>query len=74
MRRAPAWALAIALGSTLLACAATERAQQRDPMRCERNPNCASGRGIYADCSQQCAYDPACTDRCTSATVDQPKH
>ncbi len=67
------WALALALGSSV-ACAATERAQQRDPMTCERNPNCAGGRGVYTDCSQQCSYDPVCTERCTEATVDQPKH
>jgi hypothetical protein len=69
------WALALALGpACVVACAATERAQQRDPMTCERNPNCAAGRGVYTDCSQQCSYDPACTERCTEATVDQPKH
>ena len=69
-----AWVLALALGPACASCAATERAQQRDPMTCERNPNCAAGRGVYTDCSQQCSYDPACTDRCTEATVDQPKH
>jgi hypothetical protein len=68
------WVLALALGAACVACAATERAQQRDPMTCERNPNCAAGRGVYVDCSQQCSYDPECTDRCTEATVDQPKH
>jgi hypothetical protein len=67
------WApLAVALATG--ACAASERAQARDPMRCERNPSCAKGRGVYTDCSQQCSDDPACIDRCTSATVDQPKH
>jgi hypothetical protein len=68
----PLWALA--LGPAFGDGAATEKAQQRDPMRCERNPNCAKGRGVYTDCSQQCSDDPACIDRCTSATVDQPKH
>jgi hypothetical protein len=67
-----AWILA--MGAACAACAATERAQSRDPMTCERNPHCASQRGVYVDCSQQCSYDPACTDRCTEATIDQPKH
>jgi hypothetical protein len=56
--------------SVLAGCGAAERAQQRDPMRCERNPNCASGKGIYADCSMQCSYDPECTKRCESTAID----
>jgi hypothetical protein len=75
-KRASSWALAalaMGLGPTF-ACAATERAQSRDPMKCERNPNCAAQKGVYVDCSEQCSYDPECTDRCTSATMDQPKH
>jgi hypothetical protein len=43
-------------------------------MRCEQNPKCASGRGVYVDCSRQCSDDPECVQRCTEATVDQPKH
>jgi hypothetical protein len=65
-------ALGFALG--LVHCAATERAQARDPMRCEQNPKCASGRGVYIDCSRQCSDDPECVQRCTEATIDQPKH
>jgi len=72
--RASGLALALALGALCVACAATERAQSRDPMKCERNPGCAAQKGVYTDCSVQCNYDPACTDRCSSATVDQPKH
>jgi hypothetical protein len=68
------WALAVALGAACLACAATERAQARDPMKCEQNPNCAAGRGAYMDCSRQCADNPECVDRCIEATTDQPKH
>jgi len=66
-------AVAIALGVACSACAATERAQQRDPMMCERNPACASERGAYADCSRQCSYDPVCTDRCAEAAIDQSR-
>ena len=67
-------ALGVALSVACLHCAATERAQQRDPMRCEQNPKCASARGVYLDCSRQCSDDPECVQRCVDATVDQPKH
>jgi hypothetical protein len=69
-----AWALALALAGPCVQCAAAEKAEQRDPMTCERNPKCASGRGVYVDCSRQCSDDPECVQRCTEATVDQPKH
>jgi hypothetical protein len=68
------WALALGLGAACLQCAAAEKAEQRDPMTCERNPKCAAGRGVYVDCSRQCSDDPECVRRCTEATVDQPKH
>ena len=64
----------MALALTCVACAATEKAQQRDPMRCEVNPECAKNKGAYTDCTKQCVDDPASMDRCNSATVDQPKH
>jgi len=42
---------------------ALERAAAKDPMKCERDPNCPrKNRGF--DCSTQCADDPACVDRC----------
>jgi hypothetical protein len=63
-----------ALGVSLLHCAATEKAQQRDPMRCEQDPKCAAARGAYVDCYRQCSDDPECVQRCLDATVDQPKH
>ncbi len=68
------WLVALGIVLGLAHCAATERAQQRDPMRCEQNPKCASGRGVYIDCSRQCSDDPECVQRCTEATIDQPKH
>jgi hypothetical protein len=64
------WTFLLVVLSALAGCGAAERAQQRDPMRCERNPNCASGKGIYADCSMQCSYDPECTKRCESTAID----
>jgi hypothetical protein len=69
-----AWLLLFAGIAFAGGCAATERAAARDPMKCERNPQCASARGAYADCSEQCSYDPACTERCLEAAPDQPKH
>ncbi len=48
----------------LAGCAASQRAAQEDPMRCERDPKCESKRGRTADCSMQCSDDPACMDRC----------
>ncbi len=56
-------ALALFVGSAP-ACAAAEKAAAKDPMKCERDPNCARGRSSYQDCYRQCVDDPACVDRC----------
>ncbi len=56
--------IAWVLGSVASACAASENAAARDPMRCERDPSCARARGGYADCTRQCADNPECVDRC----------
>jgi hypothetical protein len=55
-------------------CGATQRAAARDPMKCEQNPDCASRRGAYMDCSRQCVDNPECVNRCVEAAPDQPKH
>jgi len=52
-------------------CAASEKAAQRDPMQCERDPACARARGAYPDCSRQCNDDPECVDRCREAQSDR---
>jgi hypothetical protein len=52
------------------ACASVQSAADRDPMRCERNPACARGRGAYADCSKQCVDNPACMDHCREMQAD----
>jgi hypothetical protein len=56
------------LGAALMlgvaACGAAQAAAAKDPMRCERDAACSKARGAYPDCSQQCADDPACMDRC----------
>lgn len=50
--------------SALGGCGAMERAAARDPMKCERDPNCGGKRGRTMDCTAQCVDDPACMDRC----------
>lgn len=59
--------LALALG----ACATVQRAAERDPMRCERDPKCESKRTDSNDCSTQCADDPACMQRCEQFQAGQ---
>jgi hypothetical protein len=63
--------LAVALSLLAVAgCRATQAAAARDPMTCERDPNCARFRGSYADCTKQCSDNPECIDRCRSAQTD----
>ncbi len=57
----------LAVGCLLLAglgCASAEKAQARDPMKCERDPSCARARAAYPDCTRQCVDDPECVQRC----------
>lgn len=44
-------------------CASVQAAAARDPMKCERDPDCKNHTRAF-DCSTQCADDPACLDRC----------
>ena len=67
LRDLTAW---VAAAGFLAACGAAQNAAQRDPMHCERDPECAKSRGAYADCSRQCADNPECTDRCREAQMD----
>jgi len=55
---------ALVLGTMLTACASAENAAARDPMKCERDPNCSRARASYADCTRQCADNPECMSRC----------
>jgi hypothetical protein len=52
------------------ACGAAQAAAGRDPMKCERDPTCAKGRGSYIDCTRQCADNPECMDHCRTIQVD----
>jgi len=55
----------LVLAWSALSCGATvENAAAKDPMKCERNPECAKGRGRYVDCTSQCVDDPECVSRC----------
>jgi hypothetical protein len=58
----------------LAGCSGATNAAARDPMKCERNAECAKARGSYSDCSQQCADNPECVDRCREAQVDRMGH
>ncbi len=52
----------------LSACAATQAAAARDPLKCERDPSCVEKSDKSKDCVTQCVDDPACIDRCRSVT------
>lgn len=54
----------------LSGCHSLEAAAARDPMKCERDPNCAKSRGKMRDCATQCADDPACIERCKQGETD----
>jgi hypothetical protein len=54
----------VVLVLSLPGCGVAQRAAARDPMKCERDPECVRKRGKYSDCSSQCNDDPACMDRC----------
>jgi hypothetical protein len=58
------------LASPVFACRSMENAAAKDPMRCERDPQCAKTRGKNRDCTTQCNDDPACMDRCREMTTD----
>jgi hypothetical protein len=56
--------LVLAASPALGACSTLEKSAREDPMKCERDPKCEKKRGRQADCSTQCADDPACVERC----------
>ena len=47
-------------------CKTLQTAAAKDPVKCERNPNCASRSEKSRDCATQCADDPECMKRCES--------
>jgi hypothetical protein len=67
-RRAAGAIGAFALACVSVACATMQSAAARDPMKCERDPNCTERADKSKDCITQCVDDPACTDRCREVT------
>jgi hypothetical protein len=68
--------IALALGAGAPACGGPQSAAAKDPMKCERDPACASQRGRYPDCTRQCADDQECEKRCEEVqrSVDTMGH
>ncbi len=65
----PTLAALIFVATLLGACGGLQGAASKDPMKCERDPNCPrKNRGL--DCSTQCADDPACVDRCNEVQIN----
>ena len=72
MRFLVSFSLAVIVG--LSGCAAAEKSAAKDPMKCERNPDCAKQQMKSRDCSTQCTDDPACMDRCREMSGDGIGH
>ena len=58
----------VAMVFPIFACNTLQASAQKDPLKCERDPKCTQ-KSRAADCSRQCADDPACVDRCTEMNV-----
>jgi hypothetical protein len=65
------WLIFGSILGTSSSCGAAQSAARRDPMHCERDPDCARYRGTYSDCSKQCSDNPECVDRCREAQSDR---
>jgi len=61
--RAPALLAFLSSSFFVVACGAAQASAAKDPMKCERDPNCTAHTRAF-DCSAQCADDPACVERC----------
>jgi hypothetical protein len=64
----------VLLACAAVACAASQRAAAKDPMKCERDPSCANHLEKTRDCATQCSDDPACMDRCREGQPDSLGH
>ncbi|MFO0669821.1 MAG: hypothetical protein U0235_09375 [Polyangiaceae bacterium] len=57
--------LAALLSITALAgCGEVQKAAAKDPMKCERDPDCVQKSGKSKDCATQCADNIDCMQRC----------
>lgn len=62
-------ALALGAASLLLSalsagCGAAQRAAAKDPIKCERDPDCVGKQGRSRDCSTACSDNIDCMERC----------
>lgn len=63
--RPSAFALAILASFALAAhCGSMEKAAAKDPLKCERDPQCQSRGDKSKDCATQCADSADCMKRC----------
>lgn len=49
-------------------CSTVQNGAAKDPMRCERDPNCKGHQDKSRDCYTACSDDIACVDRCRQVT------
>jgi hypothetical protein len=49
---------------SVFGCNTVQNAAAQDPMKCERDPKCATHAEKSRDCVTVCVDDPACIDRC----------
>jgi hypothetical protein len=54
----------------VLGCGSAQKAAAKDPLTCERDPNCAKYRSSYIDCTRQCVDNPPCVELCRQVQVD----
>ncbi len=50
----------------LVSCKTLEASAAKDPVKCERDPNCQKRFDKSRDCATQCADDTECMKRCES--------
>lgn len=55
---------ALSLVVTSAACGEVQKAAAKDPVKCERDPDCVQKSGKSKDCATQCADNIDCMERC----------
>jgi hypothetical protein len=58
----------LALCLSASGCNTVQNAAAQDPMKCERDPKCATHAEKSKDCVTVCVDDPACIERCREVT------
>lgn len=49
---------------SVVSCKTMETAAAKDPVKCERNPQCQRRSERASDCATQCSDDAECMKRC----------